>query len=216
MDGVLAGVPLFVGLDDESGDLLASALTTRTVVRGHVVFSEGESGDRLFVVLDGKVKISRAATDGRENLLAVLGPGEMFGELSLFDPGPRTATATAVAETQVVSMGHDQLKEFLSTRPGTSENTRSATTSLALRSRTASWLSSPRATAGRPSSQRRRSSCESEANDASVTAVTVAERGPGSKRESSPNIWPGPRIASRFSRPSEEVRPSFTLPSVTM
>ena len=49
----------------------------------------------------------------------------------------------------------------------------------------------------------------------SVTAVTVAERGPGSKSDSSPNIWPGPRIASRFSRPSEEVRPSFTLPSAT-
>ena len=56
---------------------------------------------------------------------------------------------------------------------------------------------------------------ESEANAASVTAVTVAERGPGSNSESSPNIWPGPRIASRFSRPSEEVRPSFTLPSRT-
>ena len=50
---------------------------------------------------------------------------------------------------------------------------------------------------------------------ASVTAVTVAERGPGSKSESSPNIWPGPMIASRFSRPSEDERPSFTLPSVT-
>ena len=49
----------------------------------------------------------------------------------------------------------------------------------------------------------------------SVTAVTVAERGPGSNSDSSPNIWPGPRIASRFSRPSDEVRPSFTLPSVT-
>jgi hypothetical protein len=49
----------------------------------------------------------------------------------------------------------------------------------------------------------------------SVTAVTVAERGPGSNSDSSPNIWPGPRIASRFSRPSLEVRPSLTLPSET-
>ena len=48
------------------------------------------------------------------------------------------------------------------------------------------------------------------------TAFTVAERGPGSKSESSPNIWPGPRMASRFSRPSDDVRPSFTLPSRTM
>src|SRR6478609_8180395 len=47
-------------------------------------------------------------------------------------------------------------------------------------------------------------------------AEAVAEGGPGSKSESSPNIWPGPRIARRFSRPSEEVRPSFTLPSSTM
>ena len=49
-----------------------------------------------------------------------------------------------------------------------------------------------------------------------ATAVTVAERGPGSNSDSSPNICPGPRIARRFSRPSELVRPSFTLPSVTM
>jgi len=117
MDGVLAGVPLFVGLDDESGDLLASALTTRTVVRGHVVFSEGDPGDRLFVVLDGKTKISRAAADGRENLLAVLGPGEMFGELSLFDPGPRTATATAVTDSTLASLDHDDLRPLMLAQP---------------------------------------------------------------------------------------------------
>jgi CRP/FNR family transcriptional regulator len=117
MDGVLASVPLFVGLDDESGDLLASALTTRTVVRGHVVFSEGDPGDRLFVVLDGKVKISRAAVDGRENLLAVLGPGEMFGELSLFDPGPRTATATSVTDSTLASLDHDDLRPLMLAQP---------------------------------------------------------------------------------------------------
>ena len=47
-----------------------------------------------------------------------------------------------------------------------------------------------------------------------MTAVTVAERGPGSKSDSSPNIWPGPMIASRFSRPSVAERPSFTFPSM--
>lgn len=117
MDGVLAGVPLFVGLDEETASLLASALTNRAVVRGHVVFQEGEKGDRLFVVLDGKVKISRAAADGRENLLAVLGPGEMFGELSLFDPGPRTATATAITESTLASLDHDDLRPLLLAQP---------------------------------------------------------------------------------------------------
>ena len=53
------------------------------------------AGDKLYIVLDGKVKLGRTSADGRENLLAILGPGQMFGELSLFDPGPRSSTATA-------------------------------------------------------------------------------------------------------------------------
>jgi CRP/FNR family cyclic AMP-dependent transcriptional regulator len=117
MDGVLATVPLFVGLDEETAALLAAALTTRSIVRGHVVFNEGDTGDRLFVVMDGKVKISRAAADGRENLLAVLGPAEMFGELSLFDPGPRTATATAITDSTLASLDHDDLRPLLLAQP---------------------------------------------------------------------------------------------------
>src|SRR5205814_3327015 len=118
VDDVLATVPLFAALDDPTAELLATALTTRAVVRGHVVFSEGDTGDRLFIVMDGKVKISRAASDGRENLLAVLGRGEMFGELSLFDPGPRTATASAVTECTLASLDHDDLRPLLLERPG--------------------------------------------------------------------------------------------------
>jgi len=118
MDGVLGQVPLFVALDDDAADALSRVLTNRDVVRGHVVFSEGDTGDRLFVVLDGKVKISRAAADGRENLLSVLGPGEMFGELSLFDPGPRTATATAVTDSVLASLDHEDLRPLLLERPG--------------------------------------------------------------------------------------------------
>jgi CRP/FNR family transcriptional regulator len=118
MDGSLARLPLFAALDDEAADALAAAMTSRTVDRGHVVFREGDTGDRLFVVIDGKVKISRAAADGRENLLAVLGPGEMFGELSLFDPGPRTATATTITDSRLASLDHDDLRPLLLDRPG--------------------------------------------------------------------------------------------------
>jgi CRP/FNR family transcriptional regulator len=117
MDGALASLPLFVALDDEAASALEAAMTARDVTRGHIVFREGDPGDRLFVVLDGKVKISRAAADGRENLLVVLGPGEMFGELSLFDPGPRTATATAVTDSRLASLDHDDLRPLLLDRP---------------------------------------------------------------------------------------------------
>src|SRR5881227_2494801 len=117
MDSALHSLPLFAALDDDAADALAAAMTSRAVVRGHVVFHEGDLGDRLFVVIDGKVKISRAAADGRENLLAVLGPGEMFGELSLFDPGPRNATGTAVADTVLIGVGNDDLDQWLRGRP---------------------------------------------------------------------------------------------------
>jgi CRP/FNR family transcriptional regulator len=117
MDAVLANAPLFAGVDPPTADLLASVMTTRTIDRGHVVFTEGDTGDRLFIVLEGKVKISRSAQDGRENLLAVLGPSEMFGELSLFDPGPRTATATAVTDSALASLDHDDLRPLLLAQP---------------------------------------------------------------------------------------------------
>lgn len=117
MDGVLATAPLFAGLDEATAELLGSAMTTRSVDRGHIVFREGDTGDRLFIVLDGKIKISRSAPDGRENLLAVLGPGEMFGELSLFDPGPRTATASAITDSALASLDHDDLRPLLLAQP---------------------------------------------------------------------------------------------------
>src|SRR5437763_1316746 len=122
VSGVLAEVPLFAALDAEPAQLLTAALTTRTVPRGHVVFREGDTGDRLFIVIDGKVKISRTAADGRENLLTVLGTGEMFGELSLFDPGARTATATAVTDSTLASLDHDDLRPLLLARPAVAVN----------------------------------------------------------------------------------------------
>jgi CRP/FNR family transcriptional regulator, cyclic AMP receptor protein len=118
VEGLLAGVPLFAALDAESAVSLEATMTTRKVPRGHVVFAEGDPGDRLFVILDGKVKISRAAPDGRENLLALLGAGEMFGELSLFDPRPRTASAITVTTSTLASLDHDDLRPLLFERPG--------------------------------------------------------------------------------------------------
>src|SRR5690348_17822970 len=89
---VLKRAPLFEGLDEESARTLRRQMPDVKLSRGEHLFLEGQEGDRLYIVLDGKLKLTRAAADGRENLLSVLGPGEMFGELSLFDPRPRTAS----------------------------------------------------------------------------------------------------------------------------
>ncbi len=109
--------PLFAALDDEAASALMRSMTTTHLERGDVLFHEGDQGDRLYVIGEGKIKLGIISVDGRENLLAILGPGEMFGELSLFDPGARTATATAVAETQLIALGHDDLHKFLADRP---------------------------------------------------------------------------------------------------
>jgi len=116
-DAVLRRAPLFDGLDEEGARALRRQMSEVKLSRGEHLFLEGEDGDRLYVVLDGKIKLTRAAPDGRENLLSVLGPGEMFGELSLFDPRPRTSTASAVTDAALAALAHDELRPWLRDRP---------------------------------------------------------------------------------------------------
>jgi CRP/FNR family transcriptional regulator, cyclic AMP receptor protein len=114
---VLREAPLFSGLDDEAAQALSASMVESHLGRGEVLFREGDEGERLYVVTAGKVKLGRTSADGRENLLAILGPGQMFGELSLFDPGPRSATVTAVTDCTLQSLGHDELGRWLDGRP---------------------------------------------------------------------------------------------------
>ena len=86
-DEVLAQASLFAALDDQAAAALRSTMAEVSLPRGAVLFNEGEPGDRLYVISEGKVKLGTTSTDGRETLLAILGPGEMFGELR-FRPGP--------------------------------------------------------------------------------------------------------------------------------
>ena len=121
MEDVVRNAPLFLALDDEASIALRASMVEMDFTRGQVVFSEGNPGDRLYVILDGKIKLGTSSKDGRENLLAILGPGEMFGELSLFDPGPRTSTATSLTDTTLLGLGHDALGPWLTGRPGVAE-----------------------------------------------------------------------------------------------
>ena len=109
--------PLFAALDEDTAGQLLQSMDRIHLNRGETVFLEGDPGDSLYIILSGKVKLGRSAADGRESLLSVLGPGEMFGELSLFDPGPRLSSATAVSETELVSLGHQALSAFLQDHP---------------------------------------------------------------------------------------------------
>lgn len=114
---VVLSAPIFIGMSEAETDAIIGTMRPTELTRGEVLFHEGEPGDRLYVLSSGKIKLGRRAPDGRENLLAVLGPGEMLGELSLFDPGPRTATASSVADSVVWELGHQALVDWIAAHP---------------------------------------------------------------------------------------------------
>ena len=114
---VLRKAPLFAHLDDEVFSILTSELTEVELSRGASAFHEGDQGDQLYVIMSGKIKLGRTASDGRENLVAVLGPGEIFGEMALFDPSPRSTSATAVSETRLAGLKHENLRKVIQHSP---------------------------------------------------------------------------------------------------
>ncbi len=121
MDETLARSGIFQGVDPEAAEALAKEMETIDARKGEILFNEGEPGDSLYIVLSGKLKIGRRAGDGRQNLIAVMGPSDMLGELSLFDPGPRTATATAVVDSRLARLRKQALRPWLSNRPEIAE-----------------------------------------------------------------------------------------------
>jgi CRP/FNR family transcriptional regulator len=71
----------------------------------------------MYVILRGKVRVSRPADPGRENLLTLLGPGDLFGELTLFDPAPRKATATAITDVSLAEFTASAMQAWLAAEP---------------------------------------------------------------------------------------------------
>ena len=119
-EAVVRKAPLFSALDDAASATLRESMIPVKVSKGNTLFKEGDAGDRLYVVVAGKLKLGTTSSDGRENLLSILGPGEMFGELSLFDPGPRTATATAVTDSRLLSLSNDKVIGWVTQHPNVS------------------------------------------------------------------------------------------------
>ena len=114
---VLRRAPLFASLDDEAFAALTKEITEVDLSRGATLFHEGDPGDQLYFIVSGKIKLGRTASDGRENLVAVMGPGEIFGEMALFDPSPRSTSATAVSETRLAGLKHENLRKVIQHSP---------------------------------------------------------------------------------------------------
>jgi CRP/FNR family transcriptional regulator, cyclic AMP receptor protein len=121
VDEILARAGIFQGVEPRALSALLTQLRPVDFPRGHTIFAEGEPGDRLYIISSGKVKIVRRSADGRENLLTIMGPPDMFGELSVFDPGPRTSSVITITDVRAVWMDRDALHAWITERPQIAE-----------------------------------------------------------------------------------------------
>jgi len=114
---LLADVPIFRFLDDTERQTLAALFEERAIGVGETVFHEGEPGDELFLVKDGRVQVFITSDIGDKITLADAQSGDVFGEISLLDGGPRTASAAAIDATTVLKLDRDRLFELVQRHP---------------------------------------------------------------------------------------------------
>jgi CRP-like cAMP-binding protein len=82
-----------------------------------LIFAEGDPGDRVYVIRSGIVKVKRQGSGGEPNLTALAGPGDIVGELSVFDPGPRTRSVATVGDVEVEWLDRGTLRRWMATQP---------------------------------------------------------------------------------------------------
>ena len=120
MKGVptLTGSELFSALDEDALARVAIRASTVQLDRNDTLFNEGDEADDLYVVLTGLVAIAKRSPDGRESLVALMEPGDLFGEMPLFDDEPRSASVRALERSEVARVPFDAVRAELEASPG--------------------------------------------------------------------------------------------------
>jgi CRP/FNR family transcriptional regulator, cyclic AMP receptor protein len=114
---LLAEVPLFQLLDADERAALAQLMEQANFPSGYRIFQEGEAGDRMYVVCSGGVELATADKLGQKLVLTTASRGDLFGELSLLDHGPRTAHATVTEDAELLVLDRATLVDFIRRRP---------------------------------------------------------------------------------------------------
>jgi CRP-like cAMP-binding protein len=114
---ILETSQLLGAMPPETLEALRSVSTVRTVARNEVLFRRDEPAFEMYGIVSGRMAILTSSPDGRESLVAVLEEGSLFGELGLFDGGPRSADARALEETKVIVLGYEPLRTAIDAQP---------------------------------------------------------------------------------------------------
>lgn len=112
---------IFGHLDDAKAKSLFGDFQRRVYAKNSFVINAGDSSDCFYLIQSGKIKIVILDKEGKEVILSILGPGEHFGEFSLIDGQPRSATAVTMEESALLIVSKDQFRECLSANPDIAE-----------------------------------------------------------------------------------------------
>ena len=114
---VLADADLFRSLSEDALGRVVGRASTKRMKRGDVLFDEGDEASELFVVDDGLIAIANRSPDGKESVVALMGPGDVFGEMGLFDGGGRSAQGRALETSEVHCIPYDAMRAELESDP---------------------------------------------------------------------------------------------------
>ena len=109
----LAKVAVFAGLKPVALELVASVASEDTHEREATIFEHGDAGEKIYVILEGKVRIGRQVAGMGEEALAILEPGAVFGEMALLDDTPRSADARAHGRCRLLVIGREAFEDLL-------------------------------------------------------------------------------------------------------
>ncbi len=114
---LLSETTLFAGLGPADLDTIAAVSTDRDLQRGDVIFEEGDTPDELYVVVSGRIAIANRSIDGRESMVALMEPGDLFGEMGLFSGRGRSAEARALEASVVTAVPYEPLNNLYKEDP---------------------------------------------------------------------------------------------------
>ncbi len=114
---VLSSTELFASLPEDMVERLRAKARLRELAKGDLLFSQGDESSELFVVVEGRIAISTRSSDNRESMVAVLEGGGLFGEMGLFDGGPRSAEARALTDSVLLEVSFDDVRTAVQERP---------------------------------------------------------------------------------------------------
>ncbi|MBP7793207.1 MAG: cyclic nucleotide-binding domain-containing protein [Candidatus Goldbacteria bacterium] len=113
----IKALPFFKNLLDQEMDVILKKIFTKFYKKGSILFVEGMPGEVLYIVMEGSIVISKKIKEGKEIEIAKLGYGEIVGEMSLIDAGPRTATGKTEVDSKLVVITKKSFNEILESDP---------------------------------------------------------------------------------------------------